>query len=551
MTIRWDALLVRELARELDTRLAGHRLRAIRLDGSKRTLVLLFRELTLVWHLHPSRGALLLHPAADPASSDLRLASRVRQVHAPTDERILVVQLLPTRGRQRWDLIVELLGNQWNALVAEGPERRIRHVLVRREGARTLQVGASYSPPAPSKREGSEAPIPLKRWLEVLEPVPPPNRARELVSRIAWTSPVNAAPILDHPGDAGGSLEAGYALWRSLAFERETTAPALLDSRGGRQPYPWALPGVGHEPSETLLDCLASVAFEEAGGGESLGTDVLPPETLAALEGALEDALRRCTRVESELARTGDPMKLRAQGDLLLARLHEVPAAAAEVTLVDFDGGSVTVRLDPRLSAADNASEYYDRASRATRAKQRLPSILSEARIEVRRLEELLARARAGEADAEEIRTALPEVPRRQRSPQPATSSLPYHGYRSSGGLEIRVGRGARFNDALTFRHSAPDDIWLHARHAAGAHVILRWGKTDGPPARDLQEAAILAALNSKSRTSGSVPVDWTRRKYVRKPRGASPGSVVPQRVKTLFVEPDPTLETTLTRLRR
>ena len=47
-----------------------------------------------------------------------------------------------------------------------------------------------------------------------------------------------------------------------------------------------------------------------------------------------------------------------------------------------------------------------------------------------------------------------------------------------------------------------------------------------------------LAALHSKARTSKLVPVDYTRRKYVRKPRGAPPGAVIPQRVKTLFVEP-------------
>ena len=98
---------------------------------------------------------------------------------------------------------------------------------------------------------------------------------------------------------------------------------------------------------------------------------------------------------------------------------------------------------------------------------------------------------------------------------------------------------GARHNDELTFRYSAPDDIWLHARHAAGAHVILRWLKPGNPPARDLEEAAVLAAVHSRARTSASVPVDWTRRKHVRKPRGAAPGAVVPQRVSTLFVEPD------------
>jgi predicted ribosome quality control (RQC) complex YloA/Tae2 family protein len=108
--------------------------------------------------------------------------------------------------------------------------------------------------------------------------------------------------------------------------------------------------------------------------------------------------------------------------------------------------------------------------------------------------------------------------------------------------LEVRVGRGSKANDQPTFKHSAPNDVWLHARHSSGAHVVLRWNGGETPPARDLEQAANLAALHSKARTSGSVPVDWTRRKYVRKPRKAPPGSVQLDRAKTLFVEPEPSL---------
>jgi len=104
------------------------------------------------------------------------------------------------------------------------------------------------------------------------------------------------------------------------------------------------------------------------------------------------------------------------------------------------------------------------------------------------------------------------------------------------------VGRGARFNDDLTFRHSSPGDVWLHARQTAGAHVILRWQGEGKPPARDLEEAATLAALHSKARTSGSVPVAWTLRKYVRKPRKSPPGQVTIEREETVFVVPDAVL---------
>ena len=108
------------------------------------------------------------------------------------------------------------------------------------------------------------------------------------------------------------------------------------------------------------------------------------------------------------------------------------------------------------------------------------------------------------------------------------------------------MGRSSKANDLLTFQHARPDDVWLHARHAAGAHVILRWEGEGSPPARDLAEAAVLAALHSRARSSGSVPVDWTRRKYVRKPRRAAPGTVIPERVATLFVDPDPAVEVRL-----
>ncbi len=169
MPLRWDPLLVRALAGELHDRLAGSHLRAIRLDGATRDVVLLFREATLAWPLHPDRGAPLLLPPTEPAASDLGLASRVRQVRAPVDERILVFELLPSRGRGARDLVIELLGNQWNAVVTEGADARVRHVLVRREGRRPIRVGDAYRPPPPSDREGAEAPLSAARWREILE----------------------------------------------------------------------------------------------------------------------------------------------------------------------------------------------------------------------------------------------------------------------------------------------------------------------------------------------------------------------------------------------
>ena len=84
--------------------------------------------------------------------------------------------------------------------------------------------------------------------------------------------------------------------------------------------------------------------------------------------------------------------------------------------------------------------------------------------MEAHRLDALLKRARMGELAVETL-LAEPSAGAKEAT----RGDIPYRSYRSSGGLEIRVGRGARHNDDLTFHHSAPDDVWLHARHAIEA----------------------------------------------------------------------------------
>jgi predicted ribosome quality control (RQC) complex YloA/Tae2 family protein len=379
------------------------------------------------------------------------------------------------------------------------------------------------------------------RWQEILAPVPPQQRARALVHEVAWTSPVNARAFVDADDDPAVALERGWETWRALAHERRPTAPCLLEEEGAFQPYPWPLDGYEHERTETLLDAFRAWADRHASGG-SVAAAVLPPERVEALERAVDTALRRATSLQAELDALEDPEALRARGDLLLARFAEVPPGAGRVELLGFDGERVALSLDPALAVQDNAAVFYDRASRAERGRARLPGLVRESRSRAATLVEVLERVRAGEATAEELDAHLPRTPVVSGRREAEAPTLPYRVFRSSGGLEIRVGRGARTNDDLTFHHSAPDDVWLHARHASGAHVVLRWGKPGNPPTRDLHEAAVLAALHSRARTSGTVPVVWTLRKYVRKPRGAAPGTVAPDRVRTLFVEPDPGL---------
>ncbi|MDX1548798.1 MAG: NFACT RNA binding domain-containing protein [Rhodothermales bacterium] len=116
---------------------------------------------------------------------------------------------------------------------------------------------------------------------------------------------------------------------------------------------------------------------------------------------------------------------------------------------------------------------------------------------------------------------------------------LPFRRFDLGGGYEVWVGRNARQNDALTFRHARKHDLWMHARGVPGSHAVLRLPNRDAePPPPLLHRAAAIAAYFSKAQGSSLVPVMVAPRKHVRKPKGAAPGAVVVEREAVVLVEP-------------
>ena len=55
---------------------------------------------------------------------------------------------------------------------------------------------------------------------------------------------------------------------------------------------------------------------------------------------------------------------LRRRGELLLSHLGDVPPRAESVTLTDWEGNTLEIALDPRLSPSHNADRYFRRYRR-------------------------------------------------------------------------------------------------------------------------------------------------------------------------------------------
>ena len=258
---------------------------------------------------------------------------------------------------------------------------------------------------------------------------------------------------------------------------------------------------------------------------------------------------RKLALQQEELRKAAGREQYRRMGDLVTANLYRLKRGDTSLTAPDYwqDGApEVTVALDPLKSPQQNAAAFYKEYNRMKSAEHYLTGLSARAERDLEYLDSVLDELEraAVPAELEEIRRELTETgflrragTQKKQKPRPREPLR----YLSSGGLEILVGRGNTQNDELTFRMARRGDIWLHAKDIPGSHVLLRTpnGQADEV---SLREAASLAALHSRARGAGSVDVDWTPVRLVKKPSGALPGKVIYTGQHTVSAVPDEAL---------
>lgn len=271
----------------------------------------------------------------------------------------------------------------------------------------------------------------------------------------------------------------------------------------------------------------------------------------AALVRRLRGAERRAANLEADLAVAVRGDELRRRAEALAAHLHLVRIGQAVIEVTDPRSGEpLELELDPALPPAANLEAAFRRARKAERGRGILAERLEEARREVQSLTQAEAAADDLPADPPLDRLAallawrdatsgLIPAGQSGRVHAPEEPARPFRRYLLDGRWEVWIGRSNTENDELTHRASHAQDIWLHAQGVAGSHVILRTGgKPEQVPRPVIIKAAALAALHSKAKHSGLVPVIWTERRYVRKPRKAPAGLAVCLREQNVFATP-------------
>lgn len=243
---------------------------------------------------------------------------------------------------------------------------------------------------------------------------------------------------------------------------------------------------------------------------------------------------QRLSAVTQKRETAEDSDSWRKLGDLLMANLHQVPPGTEWVTVDDYDspGSKVSIQLDPHLSPAQNAEQYYNRHKHARSGADRAAEETTNLRRSIEQLNRALATIDQVE-DPEALEEQLERPGEEQRAQRETAPGLSFE----SHGFRILVGRTAKENDVLLRRFVRGNDTWLHARDYPGAYVFIKQQPGKSVPLDVLLDAGNLALAYSRARGDGDVY--YTQVKYLRRAKHGKTGMVIPTQEKNLSVRLD------------
>jgi len=307
--------------------------------------------------------------------------------------------------------------------------------------------------------------------------------------------------------------------------------------------YPFKLPLATEPPQKYKTLSLAVMAMCHARRSNAETVD--ESKTIrAAVRRAVKRLERRLTRIEQDLQQAADYNSYRSLGELLQINFDSIKRGMDQIEVDDVykdPPARTTIPLDPALSPKENVEAYFKKHRKGRHGRKLLSRRLEITESELAQLEEIQT---VLEADIESARERYRQelaalMPQAAPGGREAVPRRPYREHLLSTGLRILVGRDGADNDRTTFEFARPYELWFHTQQCPGSHVVMKYpNKSFEPSKGEIEEAAAIAAYHSRAKNDSLVPVIYTERRYVRKPRKVKPGLVTVEREKSIMVAP-------------
>ncbi len=552
-----DALHIRRLTKELNTFLVGGKINRIsQVNKDELTLIVYTGKSTvkLILSTHASGARVCLSslekepaPVAPNFCMLLRKhlqGAEILDVRQHDFERIIEIDFHCTTdfSESVRTLYCELMGKYSNLVLCEKGIilGALKTTALEDNAHRVLLAGAKYLYPAPQDKvshlEGAWLRSRLENYLaNRQEGVEDESLASWIFENVAGLALPTAREIVRR--QKGSALP----LWEYIQnfCEEEHAQPHLLMKEGEPVDF-FAFPVEGGIPMPSL--CKAEdeyFTFKEQKKGfadkkRKLQNTVggLKKKQLKKLQEGLE-RLKEAEKAES----------YRIQGELLTANLYRVEKGASFIELENWyaEGEKVKIALDTTLSPAKNAQKLFKLYNKHKRTREVLLPILEREEAELEYTESVLSSIALAERqeDLLEIETELMEMgllkAPKQKAGGKKKAEIPFRVF-EQGGYVILAGRNNLQNDRL-LKVASPEDVWLHTQKYHSSHVIIQ---TNGGQVDEetLLFAAELCAYYSDGREGDKIPVDYCKRKFVKKPSKSKAGFVTYTDYKTLLVTP-------------
>lgn len=556
-----DGILLHKTRKELQQKLKGAFITKI-YQPSSQVFHFEFRQqqtINLYLFLMPSTQGLFISsyrltnpPTPPPLIMLLRkyLQGKVLQdISQPGLERLIKFHFPP------FYLVAELMGRHANLVLLRDDQVLGVHKPQGQDSSRPLTPGMSYTFP-PQQDKMDPATITEKdlfHSLQAHESTPlwrfyfqnlmgvGPRTAREMAHRgeLNPETPIDALQAEEHSRVGQGLL------WLQEVLTSSQTQPTLLWK--GSTPWevfpfnPIGWPDFKREHFSSL-----SSMFEQAYLLQWQKQQIEQEQQRLnnAVKKEMGKQKKKISHLLDDYRKGKNYEELRIKGELLSAYAHAVKKGMDSVTLPNFydEETPMEIQLKPHLTPHGNAQHYFKQYHKRKKSLKYINREYAKTQRHIQYLEQVQhfiqqadTKEVLEEIKEELIDTGVYRIQKKKKKNQKKAAEKP-RTLVGPQGHTILIGRNNRQNDEL-LRQAKSQDIWLHAREMPGSHVIIKIDQKNCSN-ETLLFGAQLAAYYSKGRSSSKIPVDYTRVKDVRKPKGAPPGYVFYENFKTLLVSP-------------
>lgn len=247
-----------------------------------------------------------------------------------------------------------------------------------------------------------------------------------------------------------------------------------------------------------------------------------------------------------ELINNKDNDYNRICGDLILANIHNITGRTNKIEVINYYSPSqelISIELDTTLSPQQNAQLYYKKFSKQKKSIEHNNKLVNENTQLLEYLNSILLSIKqcVDINDINDINTEL--VANKLTSKISAKTSKTNNEISKPlkyiiNGFRVYVGKNNIQNEQVTFKLSSPNDIWCHTRDIHSSHILIAT-ESKKVPDNVILAACELAAFYSQAANSSKIAVDYTLKKYVKKPKNSPLGFVIYTNQQTIIVDPN------------